>query len=62
MTQKNLVTGGKLLTICEPGMLTTLNYMLSDFSRYHLFAHLFDGGFAPQLYANLEVYVFLLPF
>ncbi|KIJ20811.1 hypothetical protein PAXINDRAFT_160284 [Paxillus involutus ATCC 200175] len=22
---------------------------------YHLFAHLFDGGFAPQLYANLKV-------
>lgn len=35
-----------------------LDCVLSDFSRYHLFAHLFDGGFAPQLYANLKVYVF----
>ncbi|KAF9221388.1 hypothetical protein BS17DRAFT_797175 [Gyrodon lividus] len=26
---------------------------------YHLFAHLFDGGLAPQLYASLKVYGFL---
>lgn len=25
--------------------------------RYHLFAHLFDGGFAPDLYNSLSVYV-----
>lgn len=41
----------------ELGISTTLNDILNDISRYHLFAHLFDGGFAPQLYVNLKVYV-----
>lgn len=40
------------------GIPITLDHVLSDFPRYHLFAHLFDGGFAPQLYVNLKVYVF----
>jgi hypothetical protein len=53
--------GGKHLTIGEPGIPTTLNCILSEFSSYHLFAQLFDGGFAPQLYANLKVYVAFLP-
>jgi hypothetical protein len=61
MTQKTLVMGGKHLTIGEPGIPTTLNCILSEFSSYHLFAQLFDGGFAPQLYANLKVYVAFLP-
>ncbi|KAH0836602.1 hypothetical protein J3R83DRAFT_8302 [Lanmaoa asiatica] len=29
---------------------------------YHLFAHLFDGGFTPKLCANLKVYVVFPPF
>ena len=64
MTQKTLVTGGKHLTLgeLEPGTATTLNYILSDFFRYHVFVQLFDGGFAPQLYTNLGVYVPFLPF
>lgn len=52
--EKHLITG-------ELGIPTIPDYMLSNVSRYHLFAHLFDGGFAPQLYANLKVYVRFLP-
>lgn len=58
MTQKTLVTVGKHSTMGELGIPIALDYVLSDFPRYHLFAHLFNGGFAPQLYANLKVYVF----
>lgn len=51
------MTGAKRSTMGELGISTTLNDILNDISRYHLFAHLFDGGFAPQLYVNLKVYV-----
>ena len=61
MTQKTLVTGGKHSIMGEPYIHTTLDCILSDFPRYHLFTHLFDGGFAPQLYANLKMYVPPLP-
>ena len=62
MTQKNLVMEGKNLIIRKPGMLITRNCVLSGISRYNLFAHLFDGGFAPKLYINLKVYVLSIAF
>lgn len=59
--QRSLVIGGKHSIICELGILLAPNYMPNKFSRYHLFAHLFDGGFAPKLYARLKMYVFFVP-
>jgi ataxin-10 len=39
---------------CHPRVVRFPNDFLR---RYHLFAHLFDGGFVPDLYNSLSVYV-----